>query len=291
MSMSTVICSSCNQPGHLCHSHRDCLNNPRRLATRAQNEAVFVEEHERHANIEVESESVNSVEGSDVQSDVQSNQPRCYSCGEYGHSRRSHRTCCLNPANNGNELDNENTNISVNKNCARVSCNIIPERHSLGRMDQQCSQYYAYMWIEERASHSSVRNPVFNLCCHQGRVQLPQLRRTPVEISTLLRGSGARSNKFHRNIRAYNSTLSFTSLGVNVDQSVVNSRNGAYNFRIHSAVHHRIGSLFPNNNTATPAFAQIYVHDPTTELQSRQAVASASLNSETLQQLQISCTE
>ena len=110
MSMSTVICPSCNQPGHLHRSHRDCLNNPRRLATRAQNEAVFVEERERHANIEVESESVNSVE----ESAVQSNEPRCHSCGEYGHSRRSNRTCRLNPANNGNELDNENTNISVN---------------------------------------------------------------------------------------------------------------------------------------------------------------------------------
>ncbi|KAG2211445.1 hypothetical protein INT45_011464 [Circinella minor] len=198
---------------------------------------------------------MNSVEGSDVQSDVQSNQPRCHSCGEYGHSRRSHRTCHLNPVNNGNELDNENTNISVNKDCAIFSCNIIPKRHSLGRMDQQCSQCHAYMWIAEHASHSSVRNPVFNLCCHQGRVQLPQLRRTPVEISTLLRGSGDRSND-------------------------------AYNFRIHGAVHHRIGSLFPNNNTATPAFAQIYVYDSTTELQNHQAVASTSLNSEILQQLQ-----
>ena len=110
MSMSTVICLSCNQPGHLRRSHRDCLNNPRRLATRAQNEAVFVEERERHANIEVESESVNSVE----ESAVQSNEPRCHSCGEYGHSRRFNHTCRLNPANNGNELEIENTNISVN---------------------------------------------------------------------------------------------------------------------------------------------------------------------------------
>ena len=170
-------------------------------------------------------------------------------------------------------------------NIARVSSNNTPPPHSLGSMDIECNSCHAQLFIQERTSESSIRNPSFNLCCQQGAVELPALNPTPPEISQLLRGTDPASQHFRKYIRAYNSSLSFTSLGVNIDQTVANSNGGAYNFRIHGNVYHRIGSLLPAADNR-PAFAQIYVHDPTTEIENRHAVANVQLDHNTLQRLQ-----
>src|SRR5256885_13992067 len=65
----------------------------------------------------------------------------------------------------------------------------------------------------------------------------------------------------------YNSALSFTSIGVNVDQEVTGT-NGVYTFRIHGEMYHRIGTLLPNPETP-PQFTQIYIYDTDYELQNR----------------------
>ena len=141
------------------------------------------------------------------------------------------------------------------------------------------------MWIEERISTSSRRTPVFNLCCQGGVITIADLRVTPPELARLLRGTDARAREFRKNIRAYNNALSFTSLGAQLDQSVANARGGAYNFRIHGSMYHQIGSLLPNSEDDTPAFAQIYVHDPATQLATRRAVAGHEIRADTLEEL------
>ena len=142
------------------------------------------------------------------------------------------------------------------------------------------------MWIEERTSRSPRHTPVFNLCCHGGTIILPELHATPPELARLLRGTDERAREFRTHIRAYNNALSFTSLGVQLDQSVADTRGGAYNFRIHGSLYHRIGSLLPNTDADSPRFAQIYVHDPATQLETRQAVARANIRADTLEELQ-----
>lgn len=129
-------------------------------------------------------------------------------------------------------------------NIGRISNNDTPPRHSLGLMNAECSSCHARLFIQERTSRSSLRNPTFNLCCQEGTVELPQLNPTPPEISQLLHGTDAAAIHFRTNIRAYNNALSFTSLGVNIDETVANSRGGAYNFRIHGNVYHRILDLY-----------------------------------------------
>ncbi|KAF9895683.1 hypothetical protein BX616_009060, partial [Lobosporangium transversale] len=49
--------------------------------------------------------------------------------------------------------------------------------------------------------------------------------------------------EFLHDIKKYNASLSFTSIGVNVDQALANGQDGAYTFRIQGTVVHRIGSL------------------------------------------------
>jgi hypothetical protein len=65
-----------------------------------------------------------------------------------------------------------------------------------------------------------------------------------------------------------------------------NRINGAYCFRIHGSVYHRIGtSLLPSVGRA-PCFVQIYIYDAANELQNRHSIASH-ISIETLGQLQL----
>ena len=72
---------------------------------------------------------------------------------------------------------------------------------------------------------------------------------------------GTVGNSFRRNIRNYNNALAFSSLGVQIDQSVA-GQSGIYTFRIQGELVHRIGSLLPQFGEL-PRFAQIHIHDST----------------------------
>ncbi|KAG2191246.1 hypothetical protein INT47_012402 [Mucor saturninus] len=139
-------------------------------------------------------------------------------------------------------------------------------------MSTMCSECNAFMWVEER-SEGGIHTVGFQLCCGLGKYKVTPFHPTPGLISNLLRGNDQRSKEFKKHIRSYNNSLSFTSMGVNLDESVQNSRGGAYAFRIHGSIYHRIGSLLPSNNVA-PAFAQIYVFDAEHEIENRHRVAS-----------------
>lgn len=57
----------------------------------------------------------------------------------------------------------------------------------------------------------------------------------------------------------YNSALSFTSLGANIDGSL-NTGRGPYVFHVHGVLYHLSRSLLPSPGTL-PAYAQLYIHD------------------------------
>jgi hypothetical protein len=130
------------------------------------------------------------------------------------------------------------------------------------------------LWLQER-SEGGLSNPRFQSCCGLGRYTLAPLFETNTE--------------FKKNIRAYNNALSFVSLRVNLDTLVQNSRMGAYCFRIHGGLYHRIGSLLPEENES-PKYAQIYIYDSSenshqTQLSNRLSVVSH-INRQTLDMLQ-----
>ncbi|OAD71923.1 hypothetical protein PHYBLDRAFT_169836 [Phycomyces blakesleeanus NRRL 1555(-)] len=77
---------------------------------------------------------------------------------------------------------------------------------------------------------------------------------------------------FFDKIRWYNSTISFTSMGANINQSVANNIGGAYNYRIHETVCHKIVSVIPTTQAQMdqPKFAQIYIFDPASQVEHRQ---------------------
>lgn len=194
------------------------------------------------------------------QDHVQENTVRCSSCQQLGHSRRTSSLCPMN-----------SNRATSSLNQAKQTENL-PERHFLGGMSTMCSDCNALMWVQER-SEGGVSTARFQLCCGLGRYVVESFQPTPGLISNLLRNNDQRSKEFKSHIRSYNNALSFVSMGVNLDSSVQNSRGGAYAFRIHGSIYHRIGSLLPSENAA-PSFAQIYVYDAENEINNRHRVAS-----------------
>ncbi|CAO3645166.1 unnamed protein product [Mucor hiemalis] len=218
-------------------------------------------------NLEMEREHADFVE-----TVLQSRSRVCNACGSSTHQRFSSRAC----PHNSNSL----------RMAARDPTRIPTERDDRGEMKTICANVKcrAMMWIDERASSSSKANPRFQMCCSKGSANIEHLKSTPALIASLLRGSDEKSKEFRANIRLYNSSLSFSSMGVKLDQSLANMRTGNYTFRIQGSPYHLIGSALPQDGVS-PSFAQIYIYDSDQELNYRHSIFPT-VNRDTLRELQ-----
>jgi hypothetical protein len=75
------------------------------------------------------------------------------------------------------------------------------------------------------------------------------------------------SKTFMQNIRQYNCSFAFTSMGAHIDRSL-NDGRGPPVFKICGQIHHRIGSLLPMTDQP-PKFLQLYVYDTSLEVNNR----------------------
>ncbi|CAL9026294.1 unnamed protein product [Prunus brigantina] len=130
-----------------------------------------------------------------------------------------------------------------------------------GDKNYKCIYCGALFWFKESIKKTNVANePLFTLCCQQGKIKLPISKPTPPFLENLLDpDKGPKSLLFRENIRAYNSMFAFTSMGAKVDHSI-NSGQGPYIFKISGQVHHLMGSLLPLEGEC-PKFAQLYIYD------------------------------
>ena len=94
-------------------------------------------------------------------------------------------------------------------------------------------------------------------CCHNGKVQLPDLSPYPDELKVLLLGNSAEAKNFQTHIRQFNSAFSFASFGAYV---VPPPGYGPPCFRICGQVCHRSGPLHPNRDLP-PLYGQLYIYD------------------------------
>ena len=132
-------------------------------------------------------------------------------------------------------------------------------------MNTKCSFCKAFLWLDERLSSSSKRNPRFGLCCLQGKIRPPYLNPIPPELYHLLTVQNPIGNAFRNHIRNYNQALAFTSVGRTVDDSLNRTGAGPYSFRLHGELIHRAGSLLPPQGDS-PTWAQLYIYDSTQAL-------------------------
>ncbi|XP_035838840.1 uncharacterized protein LOC110906363 [Helianthus annuus] len=103
-------------------------------------------------------------------------------------------------------------------------------------------------------------------CCMSGKTVLANLE-IPEELYRLFTSQDEIGDLFRQNIRAYNTNFSFASMGVTLDDTLNNMRDGVYTFRAHKGIYHRIDQLVPRDGT--PRYLQLYFYDPDTELDHR----------------------
>src|SRR6202158_3044945 len=132
-------------------------------------------------------------------------------------------------------------------------------RHSLGPMTVECPKCHALHFMSEKLTHSSNANPRFGMCCLQGQISLPPLSEPPQQLHRLLTSSAPRARKFRENIRQYNIAFAFTSVGVEIDHTILDGR-GPYSFRMHGGLYHKMGAL-QQTDGRRPSYAQLYIYD------------------------------
>jgi hypothetical protein len=105
------------------------------------------------------------------------------------------------------------------------------------------------------------------MCCNGGNVSFSIVNAPPELLQLFLDGSGE-GRHFRQNIRSYNHMLSFTSIGVHVNESILATGRGIYPFRAHGSFYHNIGGFYPNAGTR-PRYLQLYIYDTEHELENR----------------------
>jgi hypothetical protein len=133
----------------------------------------------------------------------------------------------------------------------------------------ECDSCGALMWYQERRQKArESANPNFQMCCSNGKVQLPLLEEPPKTLGDLLFDlQSNQSKQYQQNTRMYNSMFSFTSPGMKFDKKKIGGR-GPPVLRLHGQPCHRMGSLLPNTGEA-PKFAQLYIYDTANEISHR----------------------
>ena len=125
----------------------------------------------------------------------------CSSCGGVGHSRSTNRNCPNNPRSHTVNVPT-NRNVNTPASIAIVSSTSVTRRipaarvvpfqesrprgrniyenghHIFPAMDATCRHCKAKMWPHEKSS-GTLNQPIFTLCCANGRVILPDIERFP----------------------------------------------------------------------------------------------------------------
>ena len=105
-----------------------------------------------------------------------------------------------------------------------------------------------------------------SFCCMNGKTVLANSE-IPDDLYQLFTSQEETGKMFRKNIRAYNTNFSFTSMGVTLDNTMANMRGGVDTFRAHKGIYHRLDQLVPRDGK--PRFLQLYFFDPENELDHR----------------------
>ncbi len=103
---------------------------------------------------------------------------------------------------------NKQQNISYNS--LKINNNRNVPTHSCGDLNQKCNFCNALFFKHEILTYN---NKITGFCCARGKVKLPENESPSPIICALLRGTDPISKDFQYNIRGYNLSLAFTSLG------------------------------------------------------------------------------
>ena len=89
---------------------------------------------------------------------------------------------------------------------------------------------------------------------------LPPFQPPPAYLRQLLIGDDVRTRTFRKNLRKFNSALTFTSVSYKPDRRLPRNGRGPVCFQIHGELYHLQGPLHPVDDS--PRFAQLFFYDP-----------------------------
>nr|VDC75585.1 unnamed protein product [Brassica rapa] len=133
--------------------------------------------------------------------------------------------------------------------------------------NDQIRQVHATPATDPLNRRRNASKPTFSLCCLQGQVQLPLLKKPPLVLKKLMDRDDILSKHFQKNMRPYNMAFSFTSLGEKVERSVQKGI-GPSMFQLQGENYHLMGSLQPNDGNEAK-FGQLYIVDTEHEVENR----------------------
>ncbi|KAI7962555.1 hypothetical protein MJO28_000649 [Puccinia striiformis f. sp. tritici] len=134
--------------------------------------------------------------------------------------------------------------------------------HYLGDCDREYISCGSLHWTAESTKKErNLDSLSFSACCQKDKVALPGFepgtKPFPSRLQQLFTGSDLQARNFQNLIRMYNNSVSFTSLGAELDNSV-RGQLGLTVFRMSGALTHRISSIEPFTDGAA-GYSQIYV--------------------------------
>lgn len=97
-------------------------------------------------------------------------------------------------------------------------------RHVMQPINRVCPDCSALLFTEELLKNK------FSMCCAQGKAQLEPLPNPPQPLRALLADRNEESQHFRDNIRTYNNSFAFTSLGAQQDERYSGFNGGTYTF-------------------------------------------------------------
>jgi len=127
-------------------------------------------------------------------------------------------------------------------------------------MNIQCPSCHALHWKAEALTSSTINNPLFGMCCYQGKISLPGLHHIPQPLYNLFTANDPISRAFHNYILFYNNSLAMTSTDKRTDYTVNQGGGAPYSYVLHGELIHQAGSVLslPNYD---PIYSQLYIHD------------------------------
>ena len=133
---------------------------------------------------------------------------------------------------------------------ARISMyNDNETQHNCGYMYEVCQHCGAKYFTMERTISGE-----YNKCCKKGAVQLPPIATCNL-IRILMDGQHPQSQNFKENIRSFNSSLAFASLGA---KTATPPGRGPYCFRINGQIYHR--KTLPDPKTRQATVGTLYIN-------------------------------
>ncbi|KAI3496584.1 hypothetical protein L1887_38949 [Cichorium endivia] len=105
-----------------------------------------------------------------------------------------------------------------------------------------------------------------SFCCMSGKTKLASSY-IPPELYRLFTLPDELGKTFRKNIRAYNTNFSFTSMGVTLDKALSNMKSGVYKFRANGGIYHNIDQLVSRDGI--PRYLQLYFYDSETDFTHR----------------------